>query len=177
MTDPKQAPTLTVGAHTLEARHTDTEIISALSKATYAYSPMFGLEGGDLGRLLRHVRGGTETIPGRGPMRSEELIWEALAQARERAARLEKELRPLERQIWWAQHGAQIGIIVLVLACLGGAGLILKHLAGHAGDSPVAPNEVQQISATFWSYVVPGTISALVLVGLVTALAYALRRH
>lgn len=105
---------LTVGERTLQAGDTDEQMIEVLSGLSFVYSPLLGLEGGDLGRLGNDIRDGHLTLPGRSRRQSLDLVMSAL----DRALGQHEQWRAEERKTWWRRHGAVLAMVTFIAAVL-----------------------------------------------------------
>lgn len=174
--------TLDIGGTTLRAAHSNEEMIHILSGLSWMYSPLRGLEGGDLGRLARHIRNGNTTLPGRNPMQSEELVFEAL----HRSAELHKQWDQVERKLRWRKYGLTLALTAPMLALLIGFVIFQDRLFAlilNAKPEPATAGPKQaaaeELAASLWSiagtYVIPIVLGVILLGAMSFAVARVFR--
>lgn len=174
--------TLDIGGTTLRAAHSNEEMIHILSGLSWMYSPLRGLEGGDLGRLARHIRNGNTTLPGRNPMQSEELVFEAL----HRSAELHKQWDQVERKLRWRKYGLTLALTAPMTALLIGFVIFqdrLFTLILNAKPEPATAGPKQaaaeELAASLWSiagtYVIPIFLGVILLGAMSFAVARVFR--
>ncbi|MDN5900182.1 MAG: hypothetical protein L0H74_08950 [Brachybacterium sp.] len=106
--------TLTLDGMALQANDTDEQMVEALSGLDFIYSPLLGLEGGELGKLNRDIRDGYLTLPGRSRRQSLDLMMGAL----DRGLDQNEQWRAEERKRWWRQHGAVLAFVTSMAVVL-----------------------------------------------------------
>lgn len=134
--------TLVVDGAKFRASDTDEKLVELLSGLSWVYSPIFGLEGGVLGRLSRDIRSGRLTLPGRSRGQSLDLLAEALDRSRELNRRWQAE----DRKRWWRRRGPSLALITLLsVALIAGSvfsDAILASLPEATGSADDAPSNL-----------------------------------
>lgn len=168
--------TLEIGTITLHEGQSDDEIIAALEHLSFAYSPLTGLCGGELGMLARDIRAGRTTIPGRSQYKALDLIFIALANGRVRHAELTSYLRKEMALSMCRRLGpAVLALIGTILLYFFGLPL-LEQLASDAGNSGVEASPFQEWmvshgQATFRKLIAGFALGAVFLVAVISLVA------
>lgn len=170
--------TLTVAGVTLRAGDSDEQMVEALSGLSFVYSPLLGLEGGDLGRLDRDIRDGHLTLPGRSRWQSLDVVMDALDRALDR----HEQWRAEERRMWWRRHGPVLATVTSVAAVLIVVSVFSeKILAFFLGSGGALPDGTEDWVVAFYEIatgiVLPLTgIVTLMAIGVVVTMAMTRRR-
>lgn len=168
--------TLTVAGVTLHADDTDEQKAEALSYLSFVYSPLLGLEGGDLGRLHRDIQDGHLTLPGCSRRQSLEVVMGALDSARDRHARWLAE----DRKLWWRRHGTVLALITLMAVLLITVSVFSEEIVAFpsSGGAPPGGTEDWVVTAfEFMTGLVLPTVGVFSLMAVAVIIAVAMTRR